>query len=195
MGFVFLLFCEAFLSLYWAFFVFKPIANMLAEIRTPELFWGFNIIRVFILIYFDFFASIVYLHIFLVDFILMIIGAVALVPIVSRITHTVYDRKNDQIIRKDERKNKAIGKDESLRDRFNIGGFNRKGSNNDGDYSNRVTLSNHSKEGVYMNRETNSSVKELCTFCGEEVESTYIYCPYCGHPIVSKMIQDTDGFK
>lgn len=179
----FFLFCHAFASLHWAFFIFKPLANMLAKVRKRELFWLLFVIRVFILVYFDFYRVSDYLTVFLADIIIMVIFAVVLAPM-----YTQY-KKTEQL----ENGNKAI--DKYQRERFNLGGTKRNGINNDGDYSNRVTLSNHSKEGVYMNRETASAAKALCTFCGEEVESTYIYCPYCGHPVVGKMVQDTDGFK
>ena len=188
----FYLFCEAFITLHWTFFVFKPISQMIAEIRDKELFWVLFLLRVGILLYYDFTLVDKITGVFLVDFLSLFACAFLLVPLVAMITHTEYNRHSNQVIRK---RNRVIS-DQNIyqRDRYNLGGYDHYGINNDGDYSNRVTLSNHSNEGVYMSREMNSTIQEVCTYCGEEVKSDFIYCPSCGKPIVSKMIQDTDGF-
>ena len=163
-------------------------------------------------------------RVFMVDFVLLVVFAVVIFLINTGLkgyygkskTDTSKDERNNKTIDNVEigdevGKTKAISKDESkirvlrskvisnqkeyLKDKYNLGGSEKNGANNDEGYSNRVTISNHSDEGVYMNRNADTTAKEICTYCGEEVKSDFIYCPVCGKPIVSKMIQDTDGFK
>ena len=216
---------EIYISIAWAAFVFAPIfvliygdIEALINFNIVKIqFLIVFIMRIIIL------AVLVYIvendyRVFLFDFILLVILGVILglclkfsnnIELKQRSKSKGVLRNN--VISNEEIPPKAISKDESkirvsrskiisnqkeyLKDNYNLGRAENNGANSGGEYSNRVTISNHSNEGVYMNRDANTTVKELCTYCGEEIKSDFLYCPACGKPIVSKMIQDTDGFK
>ena len=217
MDWIELLFREIQLSFLWVALVFLPLTTLIAKKKDVTVFCIMFIIRAVILLCACFMTT-HYDNILLMDILLLAVFSVMIglfSLMVKNNNPYKINTKSYQDKTKEEIKPKAISKDENkvrvirskvisnqkeyLKDNYNLGGSehnkeNSYGNNNDGDYSNRVTLSNHSNEGVYISREMNSTIQELCTYCGEEVKSDFIYCPSCGKPIVSKMIQDTDGF-
>ncbi len=72
------LFMEAFVSIHISVFVLKPLATLISEENSKKIFWILFIIRVVILLFFDFFVT---TKIAIFDFLLVFIGAFLIIPI------------------------------------------------------------------------------------------------------------------
>lgn len=85
------IFMEAFVSIHMSVFVLNPIAKMIDPINSKKLFWKMFAIRAGILLFFDFFIT---PYIAVVDFLMVFIGAMAIVPIVT----AIYRKKNGNLV-------------------------------------------------------------------------------------------------
>lgn len=76
----FALVMESFVSIHMSVFVLKPLADIISKDNSNKIFWTMFIIRLVILIFFDFFVT---PSIAMFDFVLVFIGAAIVMPITT----------------------------------------------------------------------------------------------------------------
>ena len=97
------LFMEAFVSIHMSVFVLFPLSKLLAkEGNEKKVFITLFVIRLVILLYFDFFVT---TFIAIADFIAVFAGAFVIVPIVALITHKKHPLFSNSIVIKDQNGN------------------------------------------------------------------------------------------
>ncbi len=97
------LFMEAFVSIHMSVFVLFPLSKLLAkEGNEMKLFITLFVIRLVILLYFDFFVT---TFIAIADFLAVFAGAFIIVPIVALITHKKNPLFSNSIVIKDQNGN------------------------------------------------------------------------------------------
>lgn len=83
----FAIFIEAFVTIHMSIFVLLPLSNIFSKGNSSKLFWRLFIIRIVILLFFDFFVTPV---ISIIDFLGVFVGAFLIVPISAFLKHKNY---------------------------------------------------------------------------------------------------------
>ena len=90
------IFIEAFVTPHVSLFLLKPLSEIISKEDSKKTFWTLFTIRVFVLLFFDFFIS---TTILIVDVFVLFVGAFVLVPILAAITGTKLNKKSNQVIK------------------------------------------------------------------------------------------------
>lgn len=90
---------EAFVSIHMSIFVLIPLSKIFSTTNSKKLFWTLFLIRVVILLYFDFFVT---TNIVIFDFIFVFIGAFFVVPISAIIKKPSINGQSNHVINSTE---------------------------------------------------------------------------------------------